>query len=101
MLRPRAMHTVKAKRIETYTGTTDANGLLTVTYPTPFALVPNVQPGPVPSSDMTWSMVSSTVNGFSIRLVQRVVVTLLATQLLLGTVTNVAGSAVQVLVVER
>lgn len=89
------------KRIETYTGTTDANGLITVTYPTPFNAIPNVQPGPVPSSDMVWAIVSSTVNGFIIRLVQRAVVTLLATQLLLGTVTNVAGSAAQVLVVER
>lgn len=101
MLKPRAMHTVKAKRIETYTGTTDANGLITVTYPTPFSAVPNVQPGPVPSSDMTWSMVSSTINGFSIRLVQRAVLTVVAVQVLAGTVTNVAGSAAQVLVVER
>jgi len=50
---------------------------------------------------MVWSLVSSTVNGFSIRLVQRATVTLLAVQVLLGTVTNVAGSAAQVLVVER
>lgn len=89
------------KRIETYTGTTDANGLITVTYPTPFASVPNVQPEPVPSSDMVWVKVSSTVNGFSIRLVQRAVLTVLALQVLAGTVTNVVGSAAQVLVVER
>lgn len=101
MLKPRSLHRVKTKRMETYTGTTDAAGLLTVTYPTPFVTVPHVHPGPVPSSDMVWSMVSSTVNGFSIRLVQRATVTLLAVQVLLGTVTNVSGSAAQVLVVER
>lgn len=89
------------KRMETYTGTTDAAGLITVTYLTPFAAIPNVQPGPVPSSDMVWALVSSTVNGFSIRLVQRATVTLLAVQVLLGTVTNVVGSPAQVLVVER
>lgn len=89
------------KRIETYTGTTDANGLITVTYPTPFAAVPNVHPGPVPSSDMVWVLVSSTTTGFSIRLVQRGVVTLLAVQVMLGAVTNVSGSAARVLVVER
>jgi hypothetical protein len=50
---------------------------------------------------MVWVKVSSTVNGFSIRLVQRSVVTVLAIQVLAGTVTNVVGTAAQVLVVER
>lgn len=89
------------KRIETYTGTTDANGLITVTYPTSFGAVPNIQPEPVLSSDMVWVKVSSTVNGFSIRLVQRGVLTVLSLQVLAGTVTNVAGTSAQVLVVER
>lgn len=89
------------KRIETYVGTTDASGLITVTYPTPFAAVPNVHPEPVPSSDMVWVKVSSTVNGFSIRLVQRGVLTVLSLQVLAGTVTNVVGTSAQVLVVER
>lgn len=89
-----------AKRTETYTGSTDANGLITVTYPTAFSVVPNVQPGPPPSSDMSWVLVSSTVNGFSIRLVQRSVLTVLALQVLAGTVTSVVGSPARVLVVE-
>jgi len=89
------------KRIDTVIGTTDANGLITVTYTTPFATVPNVQPEPVPSSDMVWVKVSSTVNGFSLRLVQRAVATVLGVQLLVGTVTNVVGTTAQVLVVER
>lgn len=99
MLKPRNL--IRAKRIETYTGTTDANGLITVTYPRAFVTVPNVQPEPVPSSDMVWVKVSSTVNGFSIRLVQRSVVTVLSIQVLAGTVTNVVGTAAQVLIVER
>lgn len=99
MLKPRNL--ARAKRIETYTGTTDANGLITVTYSRPFLSVPNVQPEPVPSSDMVWVKVSSTINGFSIRLVQRSVVTVLSIQVLAGTVTNVVGSAAQVLVMER
>lgn len=102
MLKPKELVRVpKVKRIETYLGTTDANGLITVTYPTPFTTVPNVQPEPVPSSDMVWVKVSSTVNGFSIRLVQRAVATVLTIQVLAGTVTNVAGTTTQVLVVER
>lgn len=89
------------KRMETYTANTDANGLVTVTYATPFSAVPNVQPGPPPSSDMSWILVSSTVNGFSIRLVQRAVLTILTSiQVLAGTVTNVVGSPARVLVVE-
>lgn len=89
------------KRIETYAATTDANGLITVTYPTAFSAVPNVQPGPVPDSTMSWVLVSSTTTGFSVRLVQRAVLTVLSVQVLAGLVTNVAGSAAQVLVVER
>jgi hypothetical protein len=89
-----------AKRIETYTGTTDANGLITVTYATAYPVTPNVQPGPPPSSDMSWVLVSSTTTGFSIRLVQRATLTVLSLQVLAGTVTNVTGSPARVLVVE-
>lgn len=89
-----------SKRIETYTGATDANGLITVTYPVAFSVVPNVQPGPPPSSDMSWVLVSTTTTGFSLRLVQRAVLTVLSLQVLAGTVTNVVGSPARVLVVE-
>lgn len=89
------------KRIETYAATTDTNGLITVTYPTAFSAVPNVQPGPVPDSTMSWVMVSSTATGFSVRLVQRSVLTVLSVQVLAGVVSNVSGLAAQVLVVER
>jgi len=87
------------KRIETFTGNTDANGLITVTYSPAYPSVPSVQPGPPPSSDMSWVLVSSTTTGFSIRLVQRSVLTVLSLQVLAGTVTNVASSPAQVLVV--
>lgn len=89
-----------SKRIETYTANTDANGLVTVTYATPFPAIPNVQPGPPPSADMAWILVSSTVNGFSVRLVQRAVLTVLSVQVLAGLVTNVANSPARILVVE-
>ncbi len=89
-----------SKRIETYTANTDANGLVTVTYATPFAAIPNVQPGPPPSADMAWVLVSSTVNGFSVRLVQRAVLTVLSVQVLAGLVANVANSPARILVVE-
>lgn len=88
------------KRIETYAATTDANGLITVSYSTPFSGVPSVQPGPVPDATMSWVLVSSTTTGFSIRLVQRSVLTVLSLQVLAGVVSNVASSPARVLVVE-
>lgn len=89
-----------SKRIETYTGVTDANGLYTVTYPTPFAAVPSVQPEPPLAANQVWVKVTSTVTGFSLRLLQRNVVTLLAVEVLLGATVNVSGGAARVTVIE-
>lgn len=89
------------RRIESYAGTTDANGLYAVTYAAPFAAVPSVQPGPPSDSTQSWVLVSSTVTGFSVRLVQRSVLTVLSTQVLAGTITNVAAAPALVLVVAR
>lgn len=89
-----------SKRIETYNATTDTNGLISITYTTPFAAAPNVQPGPPPSADMSWVLVSSTATGCSLRLVQRATLTVLSLQVLAGTVANVAGSPAKILIVE-
>lgn len=88
-----------AKRIETYVATTDANGLVTVTYPTAFPSTPSVQPGPPSDSTQSWVLVSSTATGFSVRLVQRSVLTVLSVQVLAGVVSNVPNAPAQVLVV--
>ncbi len=88
-----------AKRIDTYNGTTDANGLFTVTYATAFPTIPSVQPEPLLSANQTWVKVTSTTNGFSMRLVQRAAVTLLATEVLLAAVTNVVGASVKATVI--
>jgi len=87
------------KRIDSYSGTTDANGLFTVTYTTAFPAIPNVQPEPYTSNNHVWQKVSSTTTGFSFRLVQRASVNLLATDLLLAAVTNVSGASVKAIVV--
>jgi len=84
-----------AKRIDTYLGTTDANGLFIVVYSTPFPAIPTVQPEPPVSANQTWVKVTSTVNGFSFRLVQRNSVNLLSTDLLLATTVNATGIAVR------
>lgn len=90
-----------ARRIETYTGTTDANGLYTVTYPSAFSSVPSVQPQPPTAANQVWVVVSSTANGFSLRLTQRASVNLLSVEVLLAATTNVAAAPAQVLVVSQ
>jgi hypothetical protein len=89
-----------SKRIEAYTGTTDANGLYTVTYPVAFSAIPNVQPEPPSVANYTWIKVSSTTAGFSLRLIQRASLTVLGLEVLAATFTNVPAIAARVLVVE-
>lgn len=90
---------IDGKRIDSYSGTTDANGLFTVTYGVAFPAVPNVQPEAYTSNNHVWQKVTSTTTGFSFRLVQRASVNLLATDLLLSAVTNVSGASVKAIVV--
>lgn len=89
------------KRIETYTGTTNASGQIVVTYPTAFPAVPNVQPPPPSAANQVWTLVSSTASGFTIQLNQRNVVTLLSIEVLLGATVPVVGASAQVLVVAQ
>lgn len=90
-----------AKRIDTYSGKTDANGLYTVTYPTPFPAIPSVQPEPPALPNQVWVKVSSTVNGFSLRLLQRNVVSLLGIEVLLGATVNVNAGDARVVVIAQ
>ena len=88
-----------ARRIDVYSGTTDANGLFTVTYDSAFPATPNVHLQPPTGNNQQWHFVSSSTTGFSFRLVQRAAVNLLATDLLLAAVTNVSGQACKATVV--
>lgn len=88
-----------AKRIDTYTGTTDANGLLTITYTTAFSAVPSIQPEPPTASNQVWVKVASTTTGCQLRLVQRAAVTVLSLEVLLAGTTNVVGAPARVVVV--
>lgn len=90
-----------SKRIETYTGTTNASGQIIVTYPTAFSAVPNVQPPPPALASQVWTMVASTTTGFTLQLNQRNTVTLLNIEVLLGATVPVANSAAQIVVIER
>jgi len=90
-----------SKRIETYTGTTNASGQIIVTYPTAFSAVPNVQTPPPALANQVWTLTSSTATGFTAVLSQRNVTTLLGLEVLLGATVPVANSAAQIVVIER
>ena len=88
-----------AKRIDTYTGTTDTNGLLTITYTSAFPAPPSIQPEPPTASNQVWVKVASTTTGCQLRLVQRASATVLAIEVLVAATTNVAGASARVVVV--
>lgn len=87
------------RRIDTYAGKTDTNGLYTVTYPTPFPAAPSIQPEPPAMPNQVWVKVNSTLTGFSLRLVQRNTVNLLNIEVLLGATVNVANADARVVVI--
>lgn len=90
-----------SKRLEQYIGTTDANGLYTVTYTTAFAARPSIQPEPPLASNQVWVLVSSSATGFSLRLTQRASVTVLGLEVLLAATTNVAAAPARVQVIQQ
>lgn len=90
-----------SRRIETYTGTTNAQGQITVVYPTAFPSVPVVQPPAPALASQVWTTVSSTTTGFTLQLNQRNAVTLLAVEVLLGATVPVNGAAATFLVVAQ
>ena len=90
-----------AKRIETYAGTTNASGQITVTYSTAFPTVPVVQPPAPALANQVWTTISSTTTGFTMQLNQRNTVTLLSVEVLLGATVPVSGTAATFLVVAQ
>lgn len=90
-----------ARRIEVYPGTTNAAGQVVVTYPTAYPVAPIVQPPAPALASQVWTTVSSTTTGFTLQLNQRNTVTLLSTEVLLGTTVPVSGSSALFLVVAQ
>lgn len=88
------------KSVATYSGTTNVSGNYTVTFPTAYAVAPNVQASiPNQSSTNQFIRVSSvTTTGFTVNVYQRSAVTLLAVEVLLAATTNVSGANVQAIV---
>jgi len=90
-----------AKRVETYAGTTNAAGQVTVTYSSAFSTVPVVQPPAPTAANQVWTTVSSTTTGFTMQLNQRNTVTLLSVEVLLGATVPVAGFPATFLIVAQ
>lgn len=90
---------VDAKRIDSYSGTTDATGLLTITYTSAFPVTPAVHVEAPSSSNQVWVKVASTTTGCSFRLVQRNAVTLLSLEVLLAGTVNVVGAAGRITII--
>lgn len=90
-----------ARRIETYSGTTNASGQITVTYPTAFPVAPVVQPPAPALANQVWTTVASTTTGFTLQLNQRNTVNLLSVEVLLGATVPVNGAAATFLVVAQ
>lgn len=84
------------KRQESYVGTTNASGLYTVTYATPYASIPNVQVNTINGNNKETQITTSTTTGFSIYIQLRSDVLGL-----LPTYSNVASRTVNVLVTEN
>lgn len=90
------------RRVETFSGVTNASGNLTFTYSTPYSSVPDVQPqltAGTPSQVVR--ITSSTTTGFTVQVTNRASVTLLAVEVLLAATTPVVGAAVNILVTAR
>lgn len=84
------------KRQESYVGTTNASGLYTVTYATPYASIPNVQVNTINGNNKETQITTSTTTGFSIYIQLRSDVLGL-----LPTYSNVTSRMVNVLVTEN
>jgi hypothetical protein len=90
------------RRMETFSGVTDASGNFTVTYSSPFPLAPHVSPQLISATpSQVVRITSSTVNGFTVNVTNRASVTLLALEVLLAATTPVVGAAVSVTILAR
>ena len=92
-----------AKRIEQYSGTTNASGAYTVTFPVAFSAAPVVQPS-IPNQSATnvfFRVTSVSTTGFTVNVFQRSSVNLLGIDVLLSSTTNVASTNIDVSIFEK
>lgn len=90
-----------SRRIEIYTGTTNASGIYTVTFPTAFPAPPHVNPTLInPTTEQAFRVTAVSTTGFTVHVFQRGGLTVLGLTLLALATTNVNGASLSVLVME-
>lgn len=90
------------RKVETFLGTSDANGNVTITFANTYATPPDVQPQIVGGTfNQSVRVVSVSTTGCVVQAAQRNVVTLLSVEVLLGATVNLAGASVTVQVTPR
>ncbi len=90
------------KRIETYSGTTDASGNYTVVFATPFTAAPHVNPVTFPAADSTTRVrvTAASTTGFTVKTEKNPSIDVLGIAVLQVGTANVASVPVRVLVIE-
>lgn len=90
------------RKVETFLGTSDANGNVTITFANSYATPPDVQPQIIGGTfNQSVRVVSVSTTGCVVQAAQRNVVTLLSVEVLLGATVNLAGASVTVQVTPR
>lgn len=93
---------VGLRKVETFLGTTDASGNLTITFVNTYTTPPDIQPQIIGGTFNQMVRVTSVTNtGCVVQAAQRNVVTLLGLEVLLGATVNLAGASVTVQVTPR
>lgn len=90
------------RKVETFLGTSDANGNVTITFANTYSTPPDVQPQIIGGTfNQSVRVVSVSTTGCVVQAAQRNVVTLLSVEVLLGATVNLAGASVTVQITPR
>lgn len=90
------------RKVETFLGTSDANGNITITFANTYSTPPDVQPQIIGGTfNQSVRVVSVSTTGCVVQAAQRNVVTLLSVEVLLGATVNLVGASVTVQVTPR
>lgn len=90
------------RKVETFLGTSDASGNITITFANTYSTPPDVQPQIIGGTfNQSVRVVSVSTTGCVVQAAQRNVVTLLSVEVLLGATVNLAGASVTVQVTPR
>lgn len=90
------------RKVETFLGTTDASGNVTINFANTYATPPDVQPQIIGGTfNQSVRVVSISTTGCVVQAAQRNLVTLLSIEVLLGATVNLVGASVTVQVTPR